>query len=88
MIEALAMGRPIITTDTPGCRETVIPGANGWFVEPRSAGSLYHAMDRFLAMGRDEQGAMGVRSRQLAEEKFDEKKVIATYMEILQHIND
>ena len=88
LIEALAMGRPVITTDTPGCRETVIPGANGWFVEPRSAGSLQGAMEAFLALGRDEQGSMGVRSRQLAEEKFDEKKVIATYMEILQHGTD
>ena len=88
LIEALAMGRPVITTDTPGCRETVIPGANGWFVEPRSSDSLYGAMKAFLAMDRDEQGAMGVRSRQLAEEKFDENKVIDTYMDILQHVND
>lgn len=88
LIEALAMGRPVITTDTPGCRETVIPGCNGWFVEPRSASSLCGAMSAFLALTRDEQAAMGVKSRQLAEEKFDEKKVIATYMEILQHVND
>ncbi|MBQ6673101.1 MAG: glycosyltransferase family 4 protein [Spirochaetia bacterium] len=88
LIEALAMGRPIITTDTPGCRETVIPGGNGWFVEARSADSLCSAMEAFLALSRDEQGAMGVRSRKLAEEKFDENKVIATYMEILQHIYD
>ena len=88
LIEALAMGRPVITADTPGCRETVIPGANGFFVEPRSAGSLQEAMEKFLAMSRDEQGAMGAESRRLAEEKFDEKKVIDTYMEILQHVND
>ena len=88
LIEALAIGRPVITTDTPGCRETVIPGANGWFVEPRSADSLQCAMEQFLAMSRDEQIAMGKRSRKLAEEKFDENKVIDTYMEILEHIND
>lgn len=88
LIEALAMGRPVITTDTPGCRETVIPGANGFFVEPRSAGSLQAAMEQFLAMSRDEQGGMGVKSRRLAEEKFDENKVIDTYMEILKHVND
>ena len=88
LIEALAMGRPVITTDTPGCRETVIPGVNGFFVEPRSAGSLQEAMEKFLTMSRDEQALMGAKSRQLAEEKFDEKKVINTYMEILQHVND
>ena len=88
LIEALAMGRPVITTDTPGCRETVIPGANGFFVEPRSADSLRCAMEAFLAMSRDEQGAMGVKSRHLAEEKFDERDIVAKYMEILQHVND
>ncbi|MBO7516406.1 MAG: glycosyltransferase family 4 protein, partial [Spirochaetia bacterium] len=88
LIEALAMGRPVITTDTPGCRETVIPGANGWFVEARSADSLQKAMEDFLAMARDEQIAMGKRSRKLAEDKFDEKKVIATYMDILNHAAD
>ena len=88
LIEALAMGRPVITTDTPGCRETVIPGGNGWFVEARSADSLQGAMNAFLVLGRDEQAAMGKRSRQLAEEKFDEKKVIATYMEILNRAAD
>ena len=86
LIEALAMGRPVITTDTPGCRETVIPGGNGYFVELRSADSLYGVMSAFLALTRDEQIGMGVRSRKLAEEKFDEKNVIATYMEILQHV--
>lgn len=83
LIEALAMGRPVITTDTPGCRETVIPGLNGYFVETKSADSLYQALRRFLALSRDEQVAMGRASRRLAEDKFDEKKVIATYMEIL-----
>ena len=88
LIEALAMGRPIITTDTPGCCETVIPGVNGWFVETKSADSIYQALRKFLALSSDEQAAMGMASRKLAEEKFDEKKVIATYMEILNHAAD
>ncbi len=87
LIEALAMGRPVITTDTPGCRETVVPGENGFFAEPRSADSLYDVMDRFLSLSRQRQEEMGIRSRKLAEEKFDEKKVIATYMEILGHVH-
>ena len=87
LIEALAMGRPVITTDTPGCRETVIPGGNGYFAEPKSAESLYQVLEKFLALCRDEQVAMGKMSRKLAEEKFDEKKVIAAYMELLAHVN-
>lgn len=88
LIEALAMGRPVITTDTPGCRETVIPGLNGYFAEPKSAESLYRMIEKFLALSRDEQDSMGIESRKLAEEKFDEKKVIAAYMEILNHAAD
>ena len=88
LIEALAMGRPIITTNTPGCRETVIPGQNGFFVIAKSADSLYTAMENFLSLSQYDQAVMGVKSRNLAEEKFDEKKVIATYMEILQHVKD
>ena len=87
LIEALAMGRPIITTDTPGCRETVIPGGNGYFVEPKSADSLFETIKKFLSLSRQYQIEMGKWSRELAEFKFDEKKVIATYMEILQHVN-
>lgn len=88
LIEALAVGRPIITTDTPGCRETVISGENGCFVEAKSADSLYQALRKFLALSRDEQAAMGRASRRLAEDKFDEKKVIATYMEILENAKE
>ena len=87
LIEALAMGRPVITTDTPGCRETVIPGENGYFVQSRSADSLYKTLVQFMGLSREKRLAMGAKSRQLAEDKFDEKKVIATYMEILHHVN-
>lgn len=77
------MGRPVITTDLPGCRETVIDGENGYFVEPKSADSLYKAIKNFILMGRDGQFEMGRKSRSLAEDKFDEEKVIAEYVEIL-----
>lgn len=49
VLEAMAAGRPIITTDAPGCRETVIDGDNGFLVPPRSADELAAAMLRFLA---------------------------------------
>jgi len=88
LIEALAVGRPVITTDTPGCRETVIDGKNGFFVVPKSADSLYNALKEFISIGYDAQVAMGLRSRVLAEEKFDEKKVISKYVEILEQGNN
>ncbi len=74
--EAMAMGRPVVTTDVPGCRETVVEGVNGFFAAPRDAASLAAAMERFCAdpaliptMGRE--------SRRITEEKFDVEKVNA-----------
>jgi glycosyltransferase involved in cell wall biosynthesis len=74
VLEAMAMGRPIITTDAPGCRETVIDGDNGFIVPVRSVNTLVTAMQRFI----DEPQLilkMGKRSRQIAEDKYDVNKV-------------
>ncbi len=70
ILEAMATGRPIITTDTPGCRETVIEGENGFLIPPRDSQRLLEVMTMFatepqLAIG------MGKRSRQLAVDLFD-----------------
>jgi glycosyltransferase involved in cell wall biosynthesis len=75
----MAMGRPIITTDAPGCRETVVHGENGLLVPVQDAEALAKAMRRFI----DEpslQQAMGIRSRQIAEEKYDVHKVNAVML--------
>jgi glycosyltransferase involved in cell wall biosynthesis len=74
VLEAMAMGRAIVTTDAPGCRETVRDGENGFLVPPRDADSLYAAMLRFV----DEPGLaarMGRASRRLAEAKYDVRQV-------------
>jgi len=75
--EAMAMGRPIITTDAPGCRETVIDGRNGFLVPPRDARALANAMRRFIA-APELVASMGAQSRALVEERFDVRKVNAT----------
>lgn len=74
VLEAMAMGRAIITSDAPGCRETVIHGDNGFLVEPGSVDALAVAMLRFV---HDPELAapMGRRSRLIAEEKYDVRKV-------------
>jgi glycosyltransferase involved in cell wall biosynthesis len=74
VLEAMAMGRPIITTDAPGCRETVVEGENGFLVQPRDADALYGAMKRF-AEHPDLMAGMGRRSREIAEAKYDSRKV-------------
>ena len=76
VLEAMAMGRPIITTDAPGCRETVVNGNNGFLVPVKSQKGLVQAMERFIAEP-DLIARMGVNSRQIAEQKYDVHEVNA-----------
>ena len=76
VLEAMAVGRPILTTDVPGCRETVIEGENGCLVPAMDAGALAVAMVS-MALDHDVLFRMGARSRQIAEEKFDAKQIAA-----------
>ena len=74
--EALAMARPVITTDAPGCRETVVDGVNGFLVPPRDPEALAEAMERFI-QDPSLVERMGWESRKLAEERFDAYKINA-----------
>lgn len=74
VLEAMSMGRPIITTDAPGCRETVQDGQNGFLVPVKSVSELASCMLKFL----DDPSiieAMGEHSRRIAERKYDVHKV-------------
>lgn len=82
VLEAMAMGRPIITSDAPGCRETVVDGENGFLVQPRNADSLYEAMRRFAEMP-ELAPKMGSASLQLVRTKFDAAKVNATLLALV-----
>jgi glycosyltransferase involved in cell wall biosynthesis len=79
LLEALSIGRPIITTDMPGCRDTV-SNLNGFLVKPRDVNSLFESMKRILNLSFDDLITMGENSRQLAVNKFDDKIVINEYM--------
>ncbi|MGF6177817.1 glycosyltransferase family 4 protein [Ensifer sp. 4252] len=74
ILEAMATGRAVITTDLPGCRQTVDPGVNGLLIEPRSVSSLAEAMEGFIEK-RSTITAMGRASRRIAEERFDVRLV-------------
>ncbi|MCR5783506.1 MAG: glycosyltransferase family 4 protein [Clostridia bacterium] len=69
-LEAMSCGRPIITTDAPGCRETVRDGVNGLLVKVRDVETLEKAMLRFCD-DDDMTARMAEQSRKIAEEKFD-----------------
>lgn len=86
LIEALAMGKPIITTDIPGCRETVEHGKNGFLVAPKNIESLAVAFTQFVHTGAREREEMGKYSRKKAEEEFNIKDVISEYKKIIDTV--
>jgi glycosyltransferase involved in cell wall biosynthesis len=69
VLEAMAMGRPVITTDVPGCRQTVEEGVTGYLVPPFEPGALMRAMCRFIEEP-ERIAQMGAAGRRLAEERF------------------
>lgn len=80
LLEALAMGRAIITTDMPGCRETVIDGVNGFLVSPRSVEALVAALEK-LILRPELLINMSCASHQLAVDNFDVHKVNAVMLQ-------
>lgn len=80
--EAMAIGRPVITTDVPGCRETVIDGSNGFLVEKWNPEVLAEKMIYFIE-NPDQIEKMGLESYKIAQEKFDARKVNKRLLNIL-----
>ena len=74
ILEAMSTGRAVITTDMPGCRDTVEEGVNGFLVPPRDPDALIRAAERFAA-DPGLAGAMGERSRERVLERFDVRLV-------------
>lgn len=79
LMEACAVGRPIIATDIPGCRETVDEGKNGFLVKVKDSSSLAKGMLRYLSLSDAEKQAFSRHSRKKAEETFDVRQVIKEY---------
>lgn len=82
VLEAMSMGRPVITTDAPGCRETVVDGINGFLVPVRESEAVADAMRKFIDSPHLI-SQMGAQSRRIAEEKYDVRKVNAQMMEAM-----
>lgn len=76
LLEAAAIGRPLITSDIPGCCEAVDPGVSGILVKVKDTDSLREALETFLMKTRDERALMGKAGRQRMEQLFDKKKVV------------
>ena len=86
LLETAAMGKPIITTENVGCKEVVEDGYNGYKIPVKNSHALTRAMQQFIDLSEEEKNQLGQNSRKLAEEKFDEKFVIDSYLDQIEKV--
>lgn len=84
LLEAAAMGRPVITTDVPGCREAVIDGETGYLARPGDHADLADKLLKFIALPGAARLALGERGRAFVEQNFDETTVLERYLETVR----
>ena len=80
------MAKPLIATDVPGCREVVNDGVNGFLCKVKNSTSLANQIRRFIKLDYSTKIEMGLKSRQLAVEKFDIIKVNNRYINEIKQI--
>ena len=85
LLESCACGRPIITTDRPGCREIVDDGINGFIVNQQDSQDLIDKIEMFLKLSWEERKRMGLFGRAKVEKEFDRSIVVKKYLEEIEH---
>ncbi|MEQ9402958.1 MAG: glycosyltransferase family 4 protein [Cyclobacteriaceae bacterium] len=88
LLEGAAIGRALLASDVPGCREVVEDGRNGFLFEVRNTQNLTDKIKLYLSLSESERTTLGRNSRKLVEEKFDESLVIRKYEEAITQIVD
>jgi glycosyltransferase involved in cell wall biosynthesis len=86
LLEAMSMAKSIITTDAPGCRDTVIDGYNGFLVKVKDIVSLTDAIERMIKMDKVELKLMGERGRKMVIENFSDEVVIGKMISLINKI--
>lgn len=84
LLEAAAIGRVIITTDTPGCRDVLLDGQSGYLCQPQNPSDLASKMLKVIESDNATLTDFGKCSRLLAEQKFDEKYIVSIYLKVIQ----
>lgn len=85
-LESSANGRPVITTNVPGCQETIDDGKTGYLVEVRNTDSLIYAVERFISLPYSQKVLMGKNARNKVEKEFDRQIVVDAYLKELDKI--
>lgn len=81
ILESASAGRPVITTDRPGCREAVENGMSGFLVKERNREELFDAVERFLSLSYEQKREMGLRGRAKMEREFNRQIVVNAYLD-------
>ena len=84
MLEGAAHGRPLIASAVPGCKEVVDHNSNGFLFEVKNSHDLQEKIKDFLVLDYEAREQMGLNSRKLVEERYDENKVVSEYEQLIQ----
>lgn len=86
LLEGAAMGKPLMASNIPGCKEIVEDGVNGYLFEPKNTQKLIEKIEEFLKLSSSEREKLGRAGRQKVEENFDRNIVIKAYLETIDKI--
>lgn len=84
LLEAAAMGKPLVATDVPGCRQVVNDGVNGYLCSPYSSESLAGAIRKILQLTPAERRQMGLKGREKMEREYDQQLVFDAYRRAIE----
>ncbi len=83
LLEAAAMGRPVITSDIPGCREAVVDQQSGYLCKVKDSNDLYDKMIQYILLSEEQRLEMGKKSREHIEKNFDRKAVVDKLLSLM-----
>ena len=88
LLESCATGRPIITTDRPGCKEIVEDGVNGFVIKLKDVDDLVRKIEQFIALPYEQKREMGLAARRKVEREFDRQIVVREYLTTIESITN
>ena len=86
LLEAASMAKPLIATDVPGCREVVINDYNGYLCQPADSTDLTEKIRKMAELSQTRLEELGRNSREMAEDKFSEEKVVEKYLKVINGV--
>ena len=86
LLEGAAMGKPLVASDVPGCKDVVLHGRNGYLCQPGDATDLASKISEIAALPVEERNSMGESSRKLVESQFSEEIVISKYLQAVDGV--